>query len=104
MAYNASAFTLKFAGIGGQAPQTWVHSSADATGAVDAAAFFTGIAPAKSPGFYGVKVGDIVEHTDTTNAGAYVTTKHSVNSVDATTGVINVSVGVVIGTGGTSGD
>lgn len=81
------------------AGQVWAHSSADATGDVDAAGFFS------DAGSRGVKVGDIIYHHNTTTAAAVVTSAHIVNSVSATyPGAANVSVGVVIGTGGTSGD
>lgn len=98
MAYTASTLALKAGTLANQGPATWTHRSADATGDVDAAGFFA------TAGLYGVKVGDIIEHTNTTTAAAQVTTAHIVNTVDATTGATNVSVGVVIGTGGTSGD
>ncbi len=98
MAYTPSSFVLLSSGLGGIGPAMWSHSSTDATGDVDAAGYFA------TAGKYGVKVGDIIYHSNTTTAAAVVTTAHIVNTVDATTGAANVSVGVVIGTGGTSGD
>ena len=81
------------------AGQSWVHSSTDATGDVDADGYFS------DAGSRGVKVGDIIYHRNTTTAAAVVTSAHTVNTVSATyPGAANVSVGVVIGTGGTSGD
>lgn len=98
MAYTPSSWVLLNNGLGGQGPATWSHSSADATGVVDAADFFS------TGGKYGIKVGDIVQHSDTTTAAAVVVSTHVVNTVNATTGSLNVSAGVSIGTGGTSGD
>ncbi len=81
------------------AGQIWVHSSADVTGDVDASGFFS------DAGSRGVKVGDLIYHRNTTTAAAVVTSVHIVNTVSSTyPGSANVSVGVTIGTGGTSGD
>lgn len=81
------------------AGQVWVHSSADATGDVDADGFFS------DAGSRGVKVGDLIYHRNTTTPAAVVTSCHIVNTVSSTyPGAANVSVGVTVGTGGTSGD
>lgn len=99
MAYTPANLSLTTGGPLTGAGQSWIHSSTDATGDVDADGYFS------DAGSRGVKVGDIIYHRNTTTAAAVVTTAHIVNTVSATyPGAANVSVGVVIGTGGTSGD
>jgi len=99
MAYTPANLSLVAGGPLTGAGQVWIHSSADATGDVDADGFFS------DAGSRGVRVGDIIYHRNTTTAAAVVTTAHIVNTVSSTyPGAANVSVGVVIGTGGTSGD
>ncbi len=97
MAYTASSLALISGPLTG-AGRIWIHSSADATGDVDADGFFS------DAGKYGVAVGDLIFHRNTTTAAAVVTSVHIVNTVNSSTGALNVSVGVTIGTGGTSGD
>lgn len=75
--------------------QRWVHSSADAQAAVNTSGFIT------NGGNLGMKVGDIVEHHDT---GTGITTSHSVITVNATTGAVDLSDGVVIGDFTTNAD
>ena len=99
MAYDSATLSLVSTGPLTGAGQVWVHTSTDATGDVDAAGYFS------DGGSRGMKVGDIVYHRNITTPAAVVTTAHIVNSVSSTyPGATNVSVGVVIGTGGTSGD
>lgn len=99
MAYTSSSLSLVSNAPLTGAGQVWIHSSADATGDVDADGFIT------DGGSRGMRVGDIVYHRNTTTAAAVVTTAHIVNTVSSTyPGAVNLSVGVVIGTGGTSGD
>lgn len=99
MAYTPANLNLVSVAPLAGAGQIWQHSSADATGDVDADGFFS------DAGSRGVRVGDIIYHRNTTTAAAVVTTAHIVNTVSSTyPGAANVSVGVVIGTGGTSGD
>ena len=98
MAYTSANLTLVSGPLTG-AGQIWMHHSADVTGDVDAAGFFS------DAGSRGVRVGDLIIHRDTTTAAAVVTTTHVVNTVSSTyPGAANVSVGVSVGTGGTSGD
>lgn len=99
MAYDSATLSLVSGAPLTGAGQTWVHRSASVTGDVDAAGFIT------DGGSRGMKVGDMVYHYDTTTAAAVVVTGHVVNSVSSTyPGAVNLSVGVVVGTGGTSGD
>lgn len=99
MAYDSATLSLvSIAPLAG-AGQTWVHRSASVTGDVDAAGFIT------DGGSRGMRVGDMLYHYDTTTAAAVVVTGHVVNTVSSTyPGAVNLSVGVVVGTGGTSGD
>jgi hypothetical protein len=99
MAYDSAALSLVSGAPLTGAGQTWVHRSASVTGDVDAAGFIT------DGGSRGMRVGDMVYHYDTTTAAAVVVTGHVVNTVSSTyPGAVNLSVGVVVGTGGTSGD
>lgn len=99
MAYDSATLSLVSSAPLAGAGQTWRHSSADATGDVDAAGFIT------DGGSRGMRVGDMVYHYDITTPAAVVVTGHVVNTVSSTyPGAVNLSVGVVIGTGGTSGD
>ena len=99
MAYTPANLNLvSYAPLAG-AGQVWQHTSTDATGDVDAAGYFS------DGGSRGMRVGDLVYHRNNTDPAAIVTTVHIVNTVSATyPGAANVSVGVVVGTGGTSGD
>ena len=81
------------------AGQTWIYRGVTVTGDFDAAGFIS------DGGSRGVRVGDMIYLHDTTTAAAIVVSGHVVNTVSSTyPGAVNVSVGVVIGTGGTSGD
>jgi len=69
--------------------QQWYHSSADATAAADTSGFIT------NGGALGMKVGDIVLHSD---SGTGVVTSHRVITVSATyPGAVDLSDGVVVG-------
>jgi len=99
MAYDGANLSLiseaPFTGAG----KTWAYTEAAATTVIDGADYFT------DGGNRGMKVGDILYHYDTTTAAAVVVTAHVVNTVSTTAPyAANVSVGVVVGTGGTSGD
>ena len=81
------------------AGQTWIYRGVTVTGDFDAAGFIS------DGGSRGVRVGDVIYLHDLTTAAAVVVSAHLVNTVSATyPGAVNVSVGVAIGTGGTSGD
>lgn len=90
MAYAASTLTLNSPAPLTGAGQQWRHTSADATAAVDASGFIA------NGGSYGMKVGDILQHTD---SGTGVITSHRVVTVNATTGAVDLSDGVVVGSG-----
>ncbi len=99
MAYDSATLSLVSKAPLTGAGQAWRHSSADATGTVDAAGFIT------DGGSRGMKVGDLVYHYDITTPAAVVVSTHVVNTVSSTyPGAVNLSAGVSIGTGGTSGD
>lgn len=99
MAYDSATLSLVSGAPLTGAGQTWVHRSASAKGDVDAASFIT------DGGSRGMRVGDMVYHYDTTTAAAVVVTGHVVMTVSSTyPGAVNLSVGVEVGSGGTSGD
>ena len=99
MAYNGANLSLVSNAPLTGAGQIWRYTEAEVTGNIDAAGYFA------DGGSRGMRVGDIVWHYDTSTPAAVVVTSHVVNSVSSTyPGAANVSVGVVIGTGGTSGD
>lgn len=99
MAYNGANLSLVSNAPLTGAGQIWRYTEATVLGNIDAADYFT------DAGSRGMKVGDILWHYDTTTQAAVVVSSHVVNSVSSTyPGAANVSVGVVIGTGGTSGD
>ena len=90
MAYSTSAPpALIVQAIAG--PCIWLHSSADATAAADAAGFIT------NGGELGMKVNDIVYHKDSTT-DATALTMHKVVTVGAAApGAVNLSDGTVVG-------
>jgi hypothetical protein len=89
MAYSTSAppelITQAGAGL-----RIWYHASADATAAADTAGFIT------NGGKLGMKVNDIVYHKDSTT-DATALTMHKVVTVNATTGAVDLSDGIVVG-------
>ena len=91
MTYTASTLSLcSMAPLTG-ARQSWTHTSADATAAADASGFIT------DGGDRGMKVGDIVYHT---NSATGIVTTHAVITVSATApGAVDLSDGTVIGSG-----
>lgn len=94
MAYSTSNQPKLIAsGIGGLG-NLWHYSSTDATATVDGAGYIT---DAKS---LGMKVNDSVIVVDTTNG---ITTFHRVVTINATTGVADLSNGTTVGTA-TNGD
>jgi len=90
MSYAASTLTLITESPLTGAGQQWRHTSADATAVVDTSGFIT------NGGSYGMRVGDILQHTD---SGTGIITSHRVVTVSATTGAVDLSDGVVIGSG-----
>lgn len=92
MTYAASTLTLNSMGPLTGARQQWSHTSADATAAVDTLGFIT------DGGNRGMKVGDILQHTD---SGTGVITSHRVVSITYNTtypgGGVDLSDGVVVG-------
>jgi hypothetical protein len=68
----------------------WIHTSADAGAAVDTTGFVT------DGGKYGMKVGDLFEHT---NSATSIVTLHRVMTVNATTGAVNLSDTTTIASG-----
>lgn len=91
--------TLKMileAGIGGVGPAIWHHTSTDDAATVDASGFIT------DGGSRGMKVGDIVLHTDS-DASPPLTSSHTVVTVSSTyPGAVDLSNGVTIGGGSNS--
>ena len=93
MSYDtANPPKLIAAGIAGLG-NLWHYSSTDATATVDGAGYITN---AKA---LGMKVNDSVIVVDTTNG---ITTFHRVVSVNATTGVGDLSNGTTVGTASNS--
>lgn len=88
MSYTPANLTLVTEGPLTGAGQLWRHTSADATAVVDTSGFIT------NGGSYGMKVGDVLFHTD---SGTGVVTTHRVVTVNATTGAVDLSDGVVVG-------
>lgn len=74
----------------GNGASIWTYTSVDAATVVRVAGYITN---AKT---LGIKVGDVVFATDT-DASPPVTTLHSVITVNATTGVADLSDGVSLG-------
>lgn len=78
MAYTSSALSLILAGgIGGVAPNIWHHSSVDAASVARVTGYIT------DGGSRGMKVGDIVLHTDS-DASPPLTSMMTVVTVSAT--------------------
>jgi hypothetical protein len=97
MAYSTSTPPVRaneapFTGAG----QLWIHASADAQAAANTSGFIT------NGGDLGMKVGDIVQHRDTSTN---IVTSHSVITVSSTApGAVDLSDGVVIGDFTTNAD
>lgn len=96
MAYSAAAPpALQFQAMAGV--RFWHHTSADATGDVDAAGFIT------DGGRLGMKVNDYVIHKDSTT-DATAATMHKVLTVSSTyPGAVNLDAGTVVASA-TTGD
>jgi hypothetical protein len=95
MSYSTSGLNLLVGGLTGEAISLWTYKSTDNAAAVDASGY---ISDAKARG---LKVGDIVWVQDTDDA-ALLTSSHVVVTVNATTGVADLSNGVTIGGGSNS--
>ena len=96
MTYAASTLTLNSVAPLTGARQQWSHTSADATAAADLSGFIT------DGGSRGMKVGDLVFHTD---SGTGIITSHVVVTVSATyPGAVDLSNGVVVGSFTTNSD
>lgn len=99
MAYDGDNLSLISSAPLTGAGQTWRYTEDTAAANIDAAGYFA------DGGDRGMRVGDMLYHYDTSSADAVIVTGHVVNSVSSTApGAANVSIGVVVGTGGTSGD
>jgi len=89
MAYSTSAPPIlmfqPMAGI-----RFWYHTSADATAAADLSGFIS------NGYFLGMRVGDVVFHKDSTSDATAMTT-HKVIGANSSTGAIDLSDGVVVG-------
>jgi hypothetical protein len=95
---TANPPALVVQGIGGRAgTRIWNLTGVHTTGDADAAGFIT------NGDALGIKVSDTVILNDITTAATTLTYGHSVNSVTAG-GACNLSAGVALSTGGTSGD
>lgn len=93
MAYTAANLNCLVSSPCGTGPAIWTHYSADATATVDTSGFIS------DGGKYGMKVNDIVMHTNITTPTAPVVTSHVVVSVNATTNAVDLSDGTVVGSG-----
>lgn len=89
MAYDTAGLNLVQEGFAGQTPNIWSYRSTDNAAAVDASGYITDALKK------GMKVGDLVRVQDTDNA--YLTSMHVVVTVNATTGVADLSDGTTIG-------
>lgn len=101
MAYSTSTPpSLVSQGIGGgTGTRTWILSGSNVTTDVDAASFITNARD------LGIQVSDTVINLDTTTAATTLAFGHMVNTVaSGSPGAANLSVGVSLSTGGTSGD
>lgn len=91
MAYDSSVLSMvSFAPIA-VGSRRWIHTSADAGAAVDTTGFIT------DGGSRGMKVGDLVEHT---NTGTNIVTLHRVMTVSSTfPGVVDLSDTTTVASG-----
>jgi hypothetical protein len=95
MAYSTSAppVLVSGGGIGGTAPRLWTYTSTDAASAVDASGYIT------NGGELGMKVGDLVQVTDS-DASPVIVTTHRVVTVSSTApGAVDLSNGDTTVTG-----
>lgn len=90
MAYTASTLTLNSPAPLTGAGQQWRHTSVDAAAVVQVSGFIT------NGGSYGMKVGDILQHTESDTG---IVSSHYVVTVDATTGAVDLSNSTVIASG-----
>lgn len=96
MAYDGANLELISGPLTG-AGKTWKYTEAETAANIDALNYFSDAYNR------GMRAGDMLYHFNTTDPAAVIVTGHVVNSCTAAAGA-NVSVGVVVGTGGTSGD
>lgn len=90
MAYDESKLCMVSAGPVAVGSRLWIHTSADAGAAVDTTGFVS------NGGKYGMKVGDLLQHT---NTGTNIVTLHRVMTVNATTGAVDLSDTTTIASG-----
>lgn len=88
MAYTAANLTLTTESPLTGAGQQWRHISADTATVARAANFIS------NGGLYGMKVNDLLFHTD---SGTGITSVHLVITVAATTGAVDLGDATVIG-------
>jgi len=85
MAYSTSNPPhLQTQGLGNQVPARWTYTSTDTATDVDAAGYIT------NGHHLGLKAGDTVDVLDN-NATPPITTRHTVVTVNATTGAVDLS-------------
>lgn len=90
MAYDQTTLSMVMYGPIAVGSRLWIHTSADAGAAVDTSGFIS------NGGKYGMKVGDLLQHTDT---GTKIVTQHRVMTVNATTGAVDLSDTTTIASG-----
>ena len=82
MAYDSSKLSMVSAGPIAVGSRLWIHTSADTGAQAQVASFIS------DGGKYGMKVGDLVQHT---NTGTNIVSLHRVMTVNATTGAVDLS-------------
>ena len=95
MAYTASTLSLVTEGPLTGGGQVWRHASADAQAVVRVGLTGSNGFIANG-GLYGMKINDILWHTDTSTG---IVTSHRVVSVNATTGSVDLTDGSVVASG-----
>ena len=90
MTYDATKLSMVSAGPIAVGSRMWIHTSADAGAAVDTTGFIS------DGGKYGMKVGDLVQHT---NTATNIVTLHRVMTVSATTNAVDLSDTTTIASG-----
>jgi hypothetical protein len=90
MAYTAANLTLNSVAPLTGGGQKWSHFSADTGATAQGAGFIS------NGGLYGMKVGDLVEHR---NTSTNITSNHYVISVNATTGAVDLTDATTVASG-----
>lgn len=72
-------------------PRTWIYTTTDATATIDTAGYFSNGA------FLGMKVGDMVLVYISGSPGTVTLNTYVVDSVNTTTGAVDVRDGTVVG-------